>query len=111
MFPIRLTILTLITMLCFAGNSVFCRLALRQTSIDAASFTSVRLVAGAFMLTLLVYGRQRFWRAGAAGPAGLGGNWSSALALFIYAAPCRFRTQTCQPALVPCCCLVLCRQR
>lgn len=44
MTSIRLTILTLITMLCFAGNSVFCRLALRQTSIDAASFTSVRLV-------------------------------------------------------------------
>ena len=87
MFPIRLTILTLITMLCFAGNSVFCRLALRQTSIDAASFTSVRLVAGAFVLTLLVYGRQRFWRAGA---AGLGGNWSSALALFIYASALSF---------------------
>jgi len=90
MTSIRLTILTLITMLCFAGNSVFCRLALRQTAIDAASFTSVRLVSGALVLALLVVGRQRFWRAVAARPARLGGNWMSASVLFVYASALSF---------------------
>lgn len=87
---VRLMSLTLITMLCFAGNSVFCRLALRQTSIDAASFTLARLVSGALVLALLVVGRQRFWRTTAARPAGLGGNWISALALFVYASALSF---------------------
>lgn len=87
---VRLMLLTLITMLCFAGNSVFCRLALRQTSIDAASFTSVRLVSGALVLALLVVGRQRFGQAGAARPAGLGGNWISAFVLFVYASALSF---------------------
>lgn len=87
---VRLMSLTLITMLCFAGNSVFCRLALRQTSIDAASFTLARLVSGALVLALLVVGRQRFWQATAARPAGLGGNWISAFVLFVYASALSF---------------------
>lgn len=87
---IRLMSLTLITMLCFAGNSVLCRLALRQTSIDAASFTSVRLISGALVLVLLVYGRQRFQMVRSARPAALGGNWFSALALFVYASTLSF---------------------
>lgn len=87
---VRLMSLTLITMLCFAGNSVLCRLALRQTSIDAASFTSARLVSGALVLALLVVGRQRFWQATAARPAGLGGNWISAFVLFVYASALSF---------------------
>lgn len=90
MTSIRLTILTLITMLCFAGNSVFCRLALRQTSIDPASFTSVRLVSGAVVLALLVVGRQRYLRTGTIRPAGLGGNWISASVLFVYASALSF---------------------
>lgn len=88
MSTLRLSWLTVLTMLCFAGNSVLCRLALRQTSIDAASFTSVRLISGALMLALLVVGRNR-WRGQVADtnhPAsGFGGNWMSALALFVYA--------------------------
>jgi drug/metabolite transporter (DMT)-like permease len=88
MSAIRLALLTLVTMLCFAGNSVLCRLALRQTSIDAASFTSVRLVSGALMLALLVYGRHHFRGVVSAASGrftGFGGNWMSALALFFYA--------------------------
>jgi drug/metabolite transporter (DMT)-like permease len=81
-------LLTLLAMLAFAGNSVLCRLALGHTSIDAASFTAVRLLSGALMLTLLVYFRQPPAPAmvGAAGrrPA-LGGNWLSGWALFVYA--------------------------
>lgn len=59
MSPLRLSFLTLIAMLSFAGNSVLCRLALRQTAIDAASFTTLRLLSGALTLTLLVYCQQR----------------------------------------------------
>ncbi|NMM25858.1 MAG: DMT family transporter [Glaciimonas sp.] len=82
----RLFLLTLFAMLSFAGNSVLCRLAFRQTSIDPASFTAIRLLSGALMLALLVY----FRRGGAAagrnrGIHGIGGNWPSAFALFAYA--------------------------
>jgi len=31
-------------MLAFAGNSILCRMALRDGSIDPASFTSIRLL-------------------------------------------------------------------
>ena len=34
----------------FAANSVFCRLALEEASIDAASFTFIRLLSGAVAL-------------------------------------------------------------
>ena len=88
MSALRLALLTLVTMLCFAGNSVLCRLALRQTSIDAASFTSVRLTSGALMLALLVLGRHRLRGVVFASSGllnGFGGNWLSALALFVYA--------------------------
>lgn len=75
--PMRLTILVALAMLAFAGNSLLCRLALRDTAIDAASFTAVRLVSGALALWLIV--RLR-------GVAGAGGDWRSAFALFVYAA-------------------------
>lgn len=70
--------LTLLAMLAFAGNSLLCRAALQSGAIDAASFTAIRLVAGAVVLWLLV--RFRF------GSARGYGNWTSALALFGYAA-------------------------
>ena len=65
-------------MLPLAANSWFCRAALRDTAIDAASFTSIRLMAGALTLWLLVK-LSRNERSGA-------GNWPSAFALFAYAA-------------------------
>jgi len=74
----RIIALVSLAMLAFAGNSLLCRIALRDTGIDAASFTTVRLVSGAVMLWLVV--RVRF------GSHGGGGNWLSALALFVYAA-------------------------
>jgi drug/metabolite transporter (DMT)-like permease len=74
----RLVALTLLTMIAFAGNSVLCRIALRETHIDPASFTAIRLASGALMLWVLT----SLLRSGAAGR----GNWLSALALFAYAA-------------------------
>ncbi|NLC22691.1 MAG: DMT family transporter [Halomonadaceae bacterium] len=41
-------------MLAFAANSLLTRLALEETSIDPATFTSVRLIAGALMLALII---------------------------------------------------------
>lgn len=76
--PARVAVLTTLAMLAFAGNSLLCRLALRDSTIDAASFTSVRLVSGALVLWLIVR-----WRGG---KAARGGDWTSALALFAYAA-------------------------
>ncbi|MDP3669049.1 MAG: DMT family transporter [Telluria sp.] len=82
----RVLLLTLFAMLSFAGNSVLCRLALRQTSIDPASFTAIRLLSGALMLALLVHFRARSAAAGRqGGNHGIGGNWLSACALFAYA--------------------------
>jgi len=74
----RLLILTMVTMVAFAGNSILCRLALRETSIDPASFTLIRLISGALVLALLV----RVTRRRETGK----GNWFSAVALFAYAA-------------------------
>jgi drug/metabolite transporter (DMT)-like permease len=69
-------------MLAFAANSVLCRLALRDTQIDAATFTFVRLAAGALALALFVRRPTR--------DAAAGGNWTSAFALFLYAAAFSF---------------------
>jgi len=78
MTPIRLIPLTLLVLLAFAGNSILCRLALRATSIDPATFTSVRLLSGALVLWVLVSTFRR--------NVGGQGNWGSALALLAYAA-------------------------
>lgn len=69
---------TSLAMIAFAGNSLICRAALNHTRIDAASFTTVRLISGALMLGLIVSMRRGT-------PAG-SGNWLSAFALFVYAA-------------------------
>jgi len=74
----RLIIVTTLAMLAFAGNSLLCRVALRDTAIDAASFTSIRLASGALVLALIV--RARSGRPGAAG------SWAAAACLFGYAA-------------------------
>lgn len=68
---------TALTMIAFAANSLLCRMALKETGIDAASFTSVRLLSGAAMLYLLMRWQHQ-------SPL-KHGCWRSALALFIYA--------------------------
>jgi drug/metabolite transporter (DMT)-like permease len=75
---LRLTICTLLALLAFAGNSLLCRAALTHTHIDAASFTTVRLLSGTAVLCCLAWLR--------AGARRGRGNWLSALALFAYAA-------------------------
>jgi drug/metabolite transporter (DMT)-like permease len=78
----RTIALTLIAMVAFAANSLLCRLALAQSSIDPASFTLIRIVSGAAMMGAICAvaraGRPR------------GGSWRAALALFSYAAAFSF---------------------
>lgn len=73
----RLTILVLLTMIAFAGNSLLCRLALKNTTIDPATFTTIRLLSGAIALWLIVRLRD--------GVSVREGNWTSAFTLFAYA--------------------------
>jgi drug/metabolite transporter (DMT)-like permease len=69
--------LIVLAMLAFASNSLLCRLALKHTAIDPASFTAIRIVSGALVLWLLV----RLQRQGRVSS----GHWLSACALFAYA--------------------------
>ena len=71
--------LTALTMAAFAANSVLTRLALSASSIDAASFTAIRIVAGAAVLSPLAY--TVIDKSKPACP----GSWGSAFALFVYA--------------------------
>ena len=75
---LRVMLFTVLAMLAFAGNSLLCRMALKTTTIDAASFTTIRLVAAAVTLWVLlsIFAKSQ----------SILGNWPSALALFIYAA-------------------------
>lgn len=82
MLPPRTAALTALALVAFAGNSLLCRLALKHTGIDAASFTTIRLLSGALVLWLLMR------RLG--GPSAGRGNWPSAMALFAYAAAFSF---------------------
>jgi drug/metabolite transporter (DMT)-like permease len=99
-------ILTLVAMIAFAGNSLLCRLALKQTTIDAASFTFIRIISGAIALWLIVEFRRRLIVDRTASPLverspnsspvtrhsslPQAGSWPSALALFAYAAAFSF---------------------
>ena len=73
----RLFALTLLSLLAFAGNSLLCRIALKQTPIDPTSFVAIRLLSGALILWLVLY-LQRQSR-------NLEGSWFGALALLAYA--------------------------
>ncbi len=70
---------TCLAMLAFAGNSILCRLALRDAAIDPSSFTSIRLISGAIALLIIfsVMRRGKSLRAH--------GSWLSAAVLFSYA--------------------------
>ena len=69
-------ILTAAAMVAFAANSVLCRLALGAGLIDAASFATVRTVAGAVMLGAILLLRRK---AVTAKP-----DWRSVVTLYLY---------------------------
>lgn len=71
-------VLTAITLVAFAANSLLCRAALGDAAIDASSFTLLRLVSGAVVLGILVWATRR------ERPQTSHGDWRSASALFLY---------------------------
>ena len=77
MTRLKLIVLASIAMFAFAANSLLCRMALVETSIDPASFTAWRLVSGAITLLVIVAVTQS--------SLPRRGNWLMALALLIYA--------------------------
>ena len=77
---LRTLFTTTVAMVAFAANSVICRLALGHGTIDAASFTSVRIVAGAVTLLLIIRHQRP-----EASPQNGTGNIVSAALLFLYA--------------------------
>lgn len=86
---IRTISLTLFALLAFAGNSVLCRLALAGATIDAGSFTFMRLASGLFVLVILlkVLPVQSSSSLNASLPVEnqRKGSWLSASLLFLYA--------------------------
>jgi drug/metabolite transporter (DMT)-like permease len=102
--------LTLLAMIAFASNSLLCRAALKQTSIDAASFTFIRIFSGAAALWIVLQTRRKLIVDRTASPlversssgsslitrhsSLKSGNWISALALFAYAAAFSFAYDT-----------------
>lgn len=70
---------TILALFAFAGNSVLCRLALGENAIDAASFTSIRLLSGIAVLAVILKITQSNV---IAAPKG---SWKSSFILFVYA--------------------------
>ncbi|HEX7635279.1 MAG TPA: DMT family transporter [Noviherbaspirillum sp.] len=75
----RTVALVATAMLAFAANSLLCRLALQQGSIDPASFASIRLVSGALALIVIAKVRTGHSLSSHA-------DWISAVMLFAYIA-------------------------
>jgi drug/metabolite transporter (DMT)-like permease len=107
----RILIHTFAAMIAFASNSLLCRLALKQTGIDAATFTLIRVLSGAAALWLIMGMRIRLTVDRPPAPRAdsfslslhitnhspIGGtttfdagDWLSAFALFVYAAAFSF---------------------
>jgi drug/metabolite transporter (DMT)-like permease len=77
---VRTAAFTALALVAFAGNSLLCRMALGQATIDAASFSTIRIIAGAICLWLITVVTRR-------GSVWTQGSWISAAILFLYAIP------------------------
>lgn len=75
----KAVLLTVVTMIAFAANTIFCRMALGRDLIDPASFTGIRLLSGAVVLLLILSLQQRSARL----TPKL--DWFGAAMLFLYA--------------------------
>jgi len=70
---------TTLALIAFAGNSVLCRMALGEQTIDAASFTHIRLLSGAVVLFLILKSKPGKTNNSSTG------SWFAAITLFVYA--------------------------
>jgi drug/metabolite transporter (DMT)-like permease len=74
---------TMGALVAFAANSVLCRIALHDATIDPATFSSIRIVSGAVMLLAFTASIQR--------PSeSVTGSWTAAALLALYAVPFSF---------------------
>ena len=71
---LRTVTFTLLALVAFASNSLLTRSALGTGAIDAATFTAIRLLAGAAMLVAMVRVRDGGWTALRGGGAAAGGG-------------------------------------
>ncbi len=75
---IKIIIFTGLALIAFAANSVLARLALGNETIDAASFTIIRLLSGSLVLIVIITITRSTGLPGK-------GSWSASLMLFLYA--------------------------
>lgn len=78
MTQLRIILITLLSLLAFAANSLITRFALEKTAIDETSFIMLRVVSGALFLWLFLCFKKnnKSYKAG---------TWLAAFSLFIYA--------------------------
>ena len=74
---IMVMVMTAIALIAFASNSVLCRMALLDGSIDPASFTAIRVISGAVTLVILMALRG-------GRPMQTWPNWAAGVSLFVY---------------------------
>ncbi len=91
----KVSLLTLLALVAFAGNSVIGRAALSSESIDSASFTLIRLFSGAITLWLILFIKSLFQSNSDSSQTSKGsgrnkGTWLEAVYLFTYAATFSF---------------------
>lgn len=78
-YVIKTIVFTGLALIAFAANSVLCRLALGEQVIDAASFTVIRLLAGALVLVLIININRDKTKVYSRG------SWFASFMLFLYA--------------------------
>jgi len=75
----KTVVFSAMALIAFAANSVLCRLALGDESIDAAGFTVIRLLSGAVVLSIiLIFSSNKNSTLSR-------GSWSASVMLFVYA--------------------------
>ena len=88
---LRTVTFTLLALVAFASNSLLARLSLGTAEIDAATFTAIRLIAGAAVLLTLARLRDGAWTALRGDKDVVGATRTNRLvgpgALFVYAVP------------------------
>jgi drug/metabolite transporter (DMT)-like permease len=76
---LKTSLLTGLALIAFAANSILCRLALGTGSIDASSFTVIRLLSGAIALFIILSAKGN--NKGVSSK----GSWTASFTLFLYA--------------------------
>jgi drug/metabolite transporter (DMT)-like permease len=76
---LKTVLFTTLALIAFAANSVLCRLALGERTLDPSGFTIIRLLSGAAVLLIILKIKNRNKKSKAEG------SWSASFMLFLYA--------------------------